>query len=132
VYHSGRTTSYGRADVDLKTFIAETLQQICDGVRAAQSKEGGDAINAKGAQTGGHLTSGTNGTFTRVDFDVAVSAETEGGGKGGIKVFSVGLEAGAAHKTGYANRITFSVPVRLPDGAKGKELPERPKRHAPL
>ena len=33
------------------------------------------------------LSSGTYGTFTRVDFDVAVSAETAGGGKGSIKVF---------------------------------------------
>lgn len=88
--------------MDLKTFVAETLQQICQGVREAQSKEGGDAINAQGGHTGGHLVCNANGTFTRVDFDVAVSAETEGGGKGGIKVFSIGeLEGGVGHKTGY-------------------------------
>jgi hypothetical protein len=116
--------------MDLKTFITETLHQICEGVREAQSKEGGDAINAGGGDMGmgGHLFSGggSGGTFTRVDFDVAVSAETEGHGKGGIKVFSVGLEGGAGHKKGYANRITFSVPVRLPDGVKAKHDFNRP------
>jgi len=115
--------------MDLKTFITETLHQICDGVREAQLREGGGAINAAGAdKAGGHLYSGagSGGTFTRVDFDVAVSAETEGGGKGGIKVFSVGVEAGAGHKTGYANRSTFSVPVRLPDGDKAKHDFNRP------
>jgi hypothetical protein len=68
--------------MDLKTFITETLQQICDGIREAQAKEGGGAINAEGAWGGkGHLFSGGSyGTFTRVDFDVAVSAETGGGG----------------------------------------------------
>jgi hypothetical protein len=116
--------------MDLKTFIAETLQQICDGVRQAQSKDGGDAINAQGSgQIGGHVFTTTAGTFTRVDFDVAISAETEGGGKGSIKVFSVGVEGGGAHKTGYANRITFAVPVRLPDGAKQPPPPtQKPRR----
>jgi hypothetical protein len=57
--------------MDLKTFVAETLQQICDGIREAQGKEGGGAINAKNFGNSGHLFShGTYGTFTRVDFDV--------------------------------------------------------------
>jgi hypothetical protein len=113
----------GRTTMDLKTFITETLQQICDGIREAQRKEGGGAINAEGAWEGkGHLFSGGGyGIFTRVDFDVAVSAETGSGGKGSIKVFGVGAEGGAEHKTAYANRITFAVPVKLPDGDKHVE-----------
>ncbi|HMF21297.1 MAG TPA: trypco2 family protein [Pseudolabrys sp.] len=108
--------------MELKTFIAETLQQICAGIKEAQSADGGDAINAESAGAhGGNLFSSTYGNFTRVDFDVAVSAETGGGGKGSIKVFGVGAEGGAERKTAYANRITFSVPVRLPDGAKSKD-----------
>jgi hypothetical protein len=31
------------------------------------------------------------------------------------------IEGGAERKTGHANRIAFSVPVRLPDGAKSKD-----------
>jgi hypothetical protein len=108
--------------MDLKSFISETLQQICDGIRDAQSKEGGDAINAESPGfISGHLMSGGSyGVFTRVDFDVAVSAESVGGAKGGIKVWGIGdIEGGGERKTGHANRIAFTVPVRLPDGAKG-------------
>jgi hypothetical protein len=110
--------------MDLKTFISETLQQICDGVREAQSKEGGSAINAEGASmNSGHLIdAGTYGVFTRVDFDVAVSAENIGGAKGGLKVWGIGdIQGGAERKTEHANRIAFSVPVRLPDGAKSPD-----------
>jgi len=67
------------------------------------------------------LFSTVHGNFTRVDFDVAVSAETAGGGKGSIKVLGVGAEGGGQHKSTYANRITFSVPIRLPDGAKSQD-----------
>jgi Trypsin-co-occurring domain 2 len=108
--------------MDLKAFVAETLQQICDGIRQAQSKEGGDAINAEsnlGVVSGHLIPSGSYGVFTRVDFDIAVSAESVGGAKGGIKVWGIGdIEGGGERKTGHANRIAFSVPVRLPDGAK--------------
>jgi hypothetical protein len=119
--------------MDLKTFVAETLQEICAGIKEAQSSDGGDAINAEsGGATGGNLFSGGNyGNFTRVDFDVAVSAETSGGGQGSIKVFGIGAaEGGAKHKREYANRITFSVPIRLPDGAKAPEK-RAPRRSPP-
>jgi hypothetical protein len=71
----------------------------------------------------GHLIDGSSyGVFTRVDFDVAVSAESVGGAKGGIKVWGIGdIEGGAERKTGHANRVAFSVPVRLPDGAKSQD-----------
>jgi hypothetical protein len=110
--------------MDLKTFITETLQQICDGIREAQSRDGGDAINAEfyGPASGHVMPGGSYGVFTRVDFDIAVSAESVGGAKGGIKVWGMGdIEGGAERKTGYANRIALSVPVRLPDGAKSKD-----------
>jgi hypothetical protein len=75
----------------LKTFVTETLQQICDGIREAQKQEGGSAINAEGIQMqSAHLIdAGTYGIFTRVNFEVAVSAETSGGGKGSIKVWQL-------------------------------------------
>ena len=62
------------------------------------------------------MSAGAFGMYTRVDFDVAISAETQGGGKGSLEVFSVGISGGAERKSGYANRINFGVPIRLPDG----------------
>lgn len=105
--------------MDLETFVRETLQQIIASVGAAQLAEGGEAINAKMfAAPGGNLVnSGSKGMFTRVDFDVAISAETSVGGKGKLQVFGFGgAEAGGERKSHHANRISFSVPIRLPDG----------------
>jgi hypothetical protein len=52
--------------MDLQTFIAETLQQICAGIKEAQSAKGGEAINAQGGGiTGGNLFSGAADAGTR-------------------------------------------------------------------
>lgn len=105
--------------IDLKDFISNTLQQIVAGVKDAQQTEDGMNVNADNAgygQGGNLFSAGTYGSFTRVDFDVAVGAETSGAGKASIKVFGIGAEGGGEHKTNTASRINFSVPVRLPDG----------------
>ncbi|MCI5078245.1 hypothetical protein [Oricola sp.] len=105
--------------MELREFISETLGQIIDGVRSAQANEGGEAINAKAwsDNPGGNLVfTGKYGLFTRVDFDVAVSAETSGGGAAKLTVFGVGFEGEGQKTASSANRVTFSVPVRLPDG----------------
>jgi hypothetical protein len=108
--------------MDVKTFVAEALHQIVAGISEAQGREQGDLINAiiPGAGPGpyGNLINAGRGImFTRVEFDIAVSAETLGGGRGSLQVLGVGgVSGGAEHKTGYANRISFSVPVKLPMG----------------
>jgi hypothetical protein len=93
---------------------------VIKGVKDAQSSPGGDNINAElyGTVSGHLIHGGTAGLFTRVDFDVAVSAETAGGAKGSLVVFSVGASDSADTKQGFVNRISFSVPVRLPDGKR--------------
>ena len=106
--------------MDLKTFIAETVTQIVAGVREAQKGEAGGLVNAEGiAVIGGHLINCYSaGIFTRVDFDVAVTAETAVGGKAGIRVAIFSAEGGGDLRHSTANRVTFSIPVRLPEGAK--------------
>lgn len=58
---------------------------------------------------------------------MAVSAETAGKGGVDLKVFGVGVEAGVDKKAADANRIEFSVPVRLPYGDQNvaKEIAEK-------
>lgn len=105
--------------MELKEFIKATLEQILGGVAAAQNLDNGEQINARAAlkDPGGALINGGGyGMFTRVDFDVAVSGQTTGKGGVNLKVFSIGVEGGGEHKTEVANRIKFSIPVRLPDG----------------
>lgn len=115
--------------MDVKTFVSEALKQIIEGVQDAQSTSRGGLVNAElpVASTGNLISGGTYGMFTRVDFDIAVSAETQGGGKAGLTVFGIGAEAKGEHRAGYANRIQFSVPVRLPDGDRHAREP-RPSR----
>jgi hypothetical protein len=104
--------------MDVRDFIDMTLKEIVAGIRKAQASEGGEAINAEmgDVSVSGNLISTKGaGLFTRVDFDVAVSAEGTGRAGGSLTVFGVGVKAGGESKSGYANRILFSVPVRLPD-----------------
>lgn len=109
--------------MELKEFVAETLKQVIEGVKAAQEGNDGKLINArilggpKGPVMGGALVNaGALGMLTRIDFDVSVSAETEKGGAAKLSVFSLGINAKMDNKTTSENRITFSIPIRLPDG----------------
>jgi hypothetical protein len=105
--------------MDLKDFVAATLEQILAGVAKSQATELGTNINAEnpGIPNGKNVFSGGSyGTFTLVEFDVAVSAETTGKGGANLQVFGVGFEGGGEHKAAHANRISFAIPVRLPDG----------------
>ena len=109
--------------MDLSKFVEESLKQILEGVQQAQKSELGSNINAEGAAIpdGKNIYSaGTYGTYTIVEFDVAVSAETAGKGGANLQVFGVGFEGGGEHKAGHANRIAFAIPVRLPDGDKSR------------
>jgi hypothetical protein len=111
--------------VNLAEFIDETLSEILTGIRTAQKRKGGEAVGARftlatvsGSAVGGatHLFSSyDSGTFTVVEFDVSVAAETTKGGKGGIRVMSVGAEAGAERKSHESSRVKFAVPVRIPE-----------------
>src|SRR5580700_5380305 len=105
--------------MDLKDFVAVSLQQILEGIREAQRESiEGLNINASndGVPTGKNIFTGAYGTFTLVEFDVAVSAETNAKGDANLKVFGTGASGQIEHKAGSANRIAFAVPVRLPDG----------------
>jgi hypothetical protein len=112
------------SSMNLAEFVDESLTEILAGIRAAQKKEGGDAIGAefpalagKGLLVGG----GRMGNFTVVDFDVSVVADTKAGGKGGLKVWGVGIEGEAGRSSQQTSRIRFSVQVRIPEGAKAPD-----------
>jgi hypothetical protein len=54
-----------------------------------------------------------------LEFDVSVLAETSGGGKGALKVWSVGsIEAGGKHSDQHTSRVRFAVQVKIPPGDK--------------
>jgi hypothetical protein len=115
--------------MELDEFVSETLRQILAGVTKAQQGETGGNINAAfaGVASGNLIDGGNYGLFTRVDFDVAVTAETAGGGKASIKVWGLGAEGGGEKRSQTASRVSFTVPVRLPAGdqSKAEELRRR-------
>jgi hypothetical protein len=106
-------------------FVDETLSEILSGIRAAQKKEGGGAIGAGGVLAWSstyHISSllaqgHGDDVFTVVEFDVSVLAETSGGGKGALKVWSVGsVEAGGKRSDQQTSRVRFAVHLKIPRG----------------
>lgn len=110
--------------MDLDEFISETLRQILAGVSAAQETDIGKNVNAAfNGVLGSNLSVFPKlGVFARVDFDVAVTAETTTGGKGSIKVWGIGGEAGRDNKSQTVSRVVFAVPLRLPDGDQSRMI----------
>jgi hypothetical protein len=110
--------------MDIADFVETSLTEILKGIRAAQLKTGGDAIGAeiKGRVDKGWFVSfGKLGDFTIVDFDISVIAENKICGKAGLKVWSVGAEAGAGTSSQHASRVCFSVHVRIHEGARAPD-----------
>jgi hypothetical protein len=107
--------------MDLRTFVAESLSQILDGIRDAQQRPGGGNVAADGYITpqGNLMAGGTSGFFTLVDFDVSVLAEAKEGGSS-VRVASAEISDGASKSLQNTSRVKFSVHVRLPDGAANK------------
>lgn len=121
--------------MDLKDFIKTAITDIVDAVREAQ-----DAVKdvatvvpfAKNANCGSHIrTADGVANVSNVDFDIAVTTETNesanSGVKAGIQVagllnFGVGVKDGASEKYQNVSRIKFSVPVILPHSAAPDEL----------
>src|SRR5262245_58714423 len=108
--------------MDLSEFVDDCLTEILVGIKKAQAKEGGNnAVAALGNHDPrGMLMPAEHGIFTAVDFDVSVVAETKANGKAGIKVWSVGAEAGASHGSQHTSRVKFTIPLRLPEGDQSR------------
>jgi hypothetical protein len=110
--------------MNLAEFVEQSLTEILTGIRAAQKVDGGGAIGAEmfGSPGSGSLLipAGTSGIFTVVEFDVSVVAETEAGGKGGLRVWSVGVEAQGKRSDQQTSRVKFAVQVKIPQGDKAQ------------
>jgi hypothetical protein len=106
--------------MELKEFVSETLVQILAGVQDAISRRlaAPGSLGAINPVFG--LDAGAAGPdhIQKVEFDVAVTVTDKagGGGKAGIKVFSIELggEAGKSTEQSIVSRIKFAVPVIPP------------------
>jgi hypothetical protein len=112
--------------MDLKTFVAQSLIQILDGITEAQRAPGGKHVAADGhiSPEGNLMAGGTSGFFTKVDFDVLVLAETKDGVPS-VKVGDVETTQVSSQVAQNSSRVKFSVHVRLPKGGDVIEPPYR-------
>lgn len=112
--------------MDLKDFIAETLQQIVQGVKTAQTavQEHGAEINPnligdyKEHAKHGLLLSGTGKVAQIVEFDIALSVKEGTGTRGGIGILAGAINLGSSgqssEENSSQNRVKFRVPLSLP------------------
>jgi hypothetical protein len=111
--------------MELKIFVAETLKQLIEGVKAAQeyAKTEGAVVNPNDRLRYGdskeYATSGTTGLRAQVvDFDIAISAQESDQYKGGVGIFvgpvGIGTQGHAEFTDSSVNRIKFSLPIFLP------------------
>jgi len=109
-------------NIELKDFITETLKAIISGVSAAQNHaaDEGAAINPHGlmASGDGYAIRATGIVVQKVEFDIAVETvernEVEAGVGFMVTVFGAGFRAGEETTLTGMNRVSFSVPIRLP------------------
>ena len=111
--------------MDLRDFVSETLTQIVEGVKSAQSNavDSGAKVNPKLStsyeQAGkqGFLQT-SEGYAQIVQFDVALTVTEGSGTKGGIGVFAGAINLGNSGQSKTENssvsRVKFSVPLSLP------------------
>lgn len=121
--------------MELKEFVAESVKQIFEGVQEAQSSiDGEDAIVVPSVvpksdadwhpSVVGYASKASKylPLVQMVEFDVAVTVETQGEKKGGIGVVigSVGIGGtkSSSDAASSVSRIRFGVPIALPIGKK--------------
>ena len=108
--------------MDLKEFVSQTLTQIMDGVREAQTATTHGGIVSPALRHFGKLTDIAQtdvGDYTQmVEFDVALTVEQGTGTKGGIGLVvgpvTLGSTGQSSAQNSSVNRVKFRVPVVLP------------------
>lgn len=107
--------------MDLKTFVAESLKQIAEGIKEAQEADTGAWICPPVLKNDGVRAEAPNGNYPfiqEVDFDIAVTVTEDSHAEGGAKVSVFAVSLGGKTETTSANssvsRLRFSLPVRWP------------------
>ena len=94
--------------MELKDFISETIKHITDGVL-----EGSSYVKEKSKSS-----EGVKSQYTKIDFDIAITANEENKGDLGgklsvVQVFSAGASTSKSASTSSQNRIKFEILVAI-------------------
>lgn len=111
--------------MELKDFIKETIENIVDGVAAAQESisRKGAGINPQRVQfrQNGEWNNFNSGMPHSVEFDVGLTSVDRTGSSEGIGVFLGGVSLGKKSDSGLEQtaitKIKSSIPLVLPSGA---------------
>lgn len=110
--------------MELKEFIKETVENIVEGVVAAQDviAEKGAEINPRKVQfrQNGEWNNYNSGMPHSVEFDVGLTSVDKSGSTEGIGVFLGGVSLGKKNDSGVEQtaitKIKFTIPLVLPSG----------------
>lgn len=104
--------------MDLKTFVADSLKQIAEGIREAQQTDTGAIVcpRIRDLKTMEIAVGANTYTAQSVSFDVAVSVVESGAGGGIIKVawLEIGGNINSGTSSSSLSRIRFDIPVVWP------------------
>ena len=120
--------------MELKDFIQQVLSDLASGITEAQTENETTACIVPTRVIGSHIgkVSTSNGyvPVCNIDFDVAVTSETNtkssDGMTGGIKVVELFHMGGKSQEETSAiqqnvSRVKFSIPMMLPSASKKRE-----------
>ena len=112
----------------LDDFVKQSLVDIVNGIKAAQTEVGKGIINPAGIRGTGDNTPRTrytvygNRLVHMLAFDVAVTATdtgtVEGGGKITILAAGIGGKASSLNEEKTATRISFEIPIVYPESGE--------------
>lgn len=111
--------------MELKDFVALTLNQLVDGVKEAQkyAHSQGAKINPSLSQFSTTtsvrlLDPATETIIQEVKFDISLTTQETANSKGGVGIFvgpiALGTQAGSGTSNQSVGKIQFSVPIVLP------------------
>lgn len=109
--------------MELQDFITTTLSEIVGGVKGFQDDMAKQGVGQRFVH-GGAQPNFDHSSAQMVRFDIALAESTQAGSKKGIGVFLAGVGVGGQTKgestASSHTRVSFSVPVTLPEGASGQ------------
>lgn len=114
--------------IDIKTFVAQSITQICQGVAEATRNTTtlGAVVSPRGINFNSsghaHLDPNMSANVRVIEFDIAVSVNNTTGNQAAVGIFvaAVGTNSGgnSENEQSTTSRIRFTVPVCLPNAQR--------------
>ena len=102
--------------MDVKEFVAETLQQVTEAIKENDSSLDTGGVNVESLKKI-NMFSLRGGWVTYVDFDIAVTESKSKDGGAKLSIAGIGgLGGDLSEGTEVASRVKFRVPIQIVSG----------------